>query len=393
MEGVSITLFERLQKLSQSGHSVLCLVSSYEQLEDIYPNWSNYVGSILDNVEIVPLPSQRWMGVERERNPLRSSIAIIDRALERFKPDIIQVEEPERLWTTMFSLPGLSYARHYRIPCIASYRTNFIDYLPDYIPEWAVDISKFAVLFLNKWIYNQYTNTLVGSKFMAARLKSWGINNINYARVIGSQSVSNPEKLRQTNFWQNSYGLSEVDDTVKILFLGRLSPDKNWEFNCQYLPQLKQQPITKKYSIILAGKGELEADLQQSTFARELSPIMLGEIPRDRILPLLANVDLHVTSSLKETFGRTVQESLSVGTPVLAPDCPWTRNLVTPDFDGVLYKAQDGRDFILKLTELIEGSDTRALLRANAYSSLERSSNQQDPASEWIEYLQNQIQK
>ncbi len=391
-EGVSITLWERLKKLSQLGHSALCLVSSYEELKDVYPNWSDYVGCILNNVEIVSLTSQQWMGVKRERNPIRNSVAIINKALERFQPDIIQIEEPDRLWTTMFTLPGLSYAKRSNIPCIASYRTNFIDYIPDYAPGWSVNISKLTVLLLTRWIYNQYSRTLVGSKFMAQRLQSWGISNVDYAQVIGSQLLPNPEKLRQPNFFQDVYGLQDVDCTVKILFLGRLSPDKNWEFNCKYLPILKRQRNIQKFTIMVAGKGELEDDLLKGSFAQELSPVMLGEVPCDRVLQLLANVDLHVTSSVKETFGRTVQESLSVGTPVLAPDCPWTRNLVTPNFDGVLYEAQNGKDFIQKLTELINQPDTRALLRTNAILSSQHQSIESDPASEWIKYLHNQLQ-
>lgn len=227
---------------------------------------------------------------------------------------------------------------------------------------------------------------------MAQRLQSWGISNVDYAQVIGSQLVPNPEKLRQPNFFQDVYGLQDVDCTVKILFLGRLSPDKNWEFNCKYLPRLKHQRNIQKFTIMVAGQGELEDDLLKSSFVQELSPVMLGEVPWDRVLQLLANVDLHVTSSVKETFRRTVQESLSVGTPVLAPDCPWTRNLVTPNFDGVLYEAQNGKDFIHKLTELINQPDTRALLRTNAILSSQHQSIESDPASEWIKYLHNQLQ-
>jgi glycosyltransferase involved in cell wall biosynthesis len=394
-EGVSISLLERLKKLSQLGHSALCLVSGYRELQHIYPNWSDYVGNILDNVEVVSLPSQQWMGVERERNPMRRSIPIIDRALKQFQPDIIQIEEPERLWTTMFTLPGLAYAKRHNIPAIASYRTNFIDYIPDYTPWWGVHVSQFAVLQLTKWIYNQYSSTLVGSKFIARRLESWGINNIDYARVIGSTSrldpakqFSNPTFGSSPNFWQQ-YELPEIDNTVKILFLGRLSPDKNWKFNCKYLPQLNCDRL-QKFSIIIAGQGELEADLQR-TLSQHLPVFMLGEISSDHVLELLANVDLHVTSSLKETFGRTVQESLSVGTPVLAPDCDWTRNLITNNFNGILYEAQNGEDFIVKLTQLIEGTNERNLLQHNALAN-SRQINSVDPASVWIEYLEHQIQ-
>ena len=78
-EGVSITLFERLQQLDRDGHSVLCFVSSYREVGYLYPH---------------------------------------------------------------------------NIPCIASYRTNFVDYLSDYTPWWATGMSKLLVRQLTRWVYN-----------------------------------------------------------------------------------------------------------------------------------------------------------------------------------------------------------------------------------------------
>ncbi|MEM9217065.1 MAG: glycosyltransferase [Cyanobacteria bacterium P01_F01_bin.150] len=389
-EGVSITLFERLKRLSKDGHSALCLVSSYADIGDIYPNWSDYIGAIFENVTVVPLPSKQWMGVKQERNPSRSSRAMMDEALEEFQPDIIQVEEPERLWTTVFALAGLSYARRHHIPCIASYRTNFIDYIQDYAPWWAVSIGKAALLQLTRWVYNQYSKTLVGSQFISQRLNAWGIKNIDYAPVIGSPLVPNPELMRCPNFFKDNYGL-DIDNTVKILLLGRLSPDKNWDFNLRYLPQLNHQLGMEKFTIIIAGQGELESAIRSHSFTQDLSPVMLGEVPHHRVSQLLANVDLHVTSSLKETFGRTVQESLYVGTPVVAPDCDWARNLIKPNVNGLLYTLQDGEDFIKKLTSLIKQPDTRAKLRQNSISVSSQLSIEQDPTYQWVEYLNNQV--
>ncbi|NES83260.1 MAG: glycosyltransferase family 1 protein [Moorea sp. SIO2B7] len=390
-DGVSITLFERLKKLYEEDHSALCFVSSYSELKYIYPNWSDYVGCIFENIEVVPLPSKQWMGVKQERNPTQNSISIINNALKKFQPDIIQVEEPERLWTTMFALPGLSYAKRHNIPCIASYRTNFIDYIQDYAPWWVVNLGKSALLLLTRWIYNQYAKTLVGSEFICQRLKSWGIKNVDYAPIIGASIIKNPEKMKWSQFFKDFYGLSRIDNTVKILFLGRLSPDKNWEFNCKYLPKLKEKLGIDKFTIIVAGRGELDDFILSNFLAQGLSPVMLGEVPHDQVSQLLANVDLHVTSSLKETFGRTVQESLYVGTPVVAPDCDWTRNIITPNVNGILYQPQDGQDFIEKLTRFINQPSDLAQLRAKTLSSHGKMLKKNDPASQWIQYLSEQI--
>lgn len=387
-DGVSITLFERLKKLSEANHSVLCFVSSYAEIANIYPNWSDYVGNIFPQVEVVALSSQEWMDVPQERNPIRKSLSVINEALKEFQPDIIEVEEPERLWTTLFTLPGLSYAKKHRIPYIGCYRTNFIDYIPDYVPSLFVGIAKSAATILTKWVYKQCSITLVGSQFIEQKLLSLGIKNIEYAKVIGPPIVANPEKLKNPNFFAELYDLPEVDQSVKILFLGRLSPDKNWDFSLKYLPRLQEQTLTNKFTLIVAGRGELEELIAASEFAKELPTVILGEVPHGQIPQLLTNVDLHVTASLKETFGRTVQESLYVGTPVLAPDCDWTRNLVQSDFNGILYDPENGIDFIEKLTTLINDSGDRQRLGQNALAS---QSSKNDPTYIWIDYLEKQV--
>ncbi|NJN73865.1 MAG: glycosyltransferase family 4 protein [Limnothrix sp. RL_2_0] len=387
-DGVSITLFERLKKLSEANHSVLCFVSSYAEIAQIYPNWRDYVGNIFPNVEVITLSSQEWMGVPQERNPLRKSLLVINEALEKFQPDIIEIEEPERLWTTLFVLPGLAYARNHQIPYIGCYRTNFIDYIPDYVPSLLVGIAKSAATLLTKWVYNQCSITLVGSQFIEQKLLSWGIKNVDYAKVIGPPVVTHPEKLKNPNFFAEFYDLPGVDQNVKILFLGRLSPDKNWDFSLKYLPRLREQTLTNKYTLIVAGRGELDELIANSEFVQELSTVILGEVPHERIPQLLTNVDLHVTASLKETFGRTVQESLYVGTPVLAPDCDWTRNLVESNFNGILYDSENGTDFIEKLTSLINNTGDRQKLGQNALSS---QSAKNDPTYIWIDYLEKRV--
>ena len=388
-DGVSITLYERLKKLSEEGHSVLCFVSSYAEVAHIYPDWPDYIGHIFPRVEVVALAaSKEWMGIKEEVNPRRQSLSILNEALVDFKPEIIQVEEPERLWTTLFTLPGLSYAKEQKIPYIGCYRTNFIDYIQDYAPAWQTGIGKLAAKLLTKWVYNQFSITLVGSRFIEQKLISWGIRNVDYANVIGPLVVRHPEKLKNSGFFAEFFNLPEVDETVKVLFLGSLTPQKNWEFICKYLRDLEAKSITKKFTILVAGRGELEASIRSSDFAQILPTVMLGEVPHEQIPRLLSNVDLHVTSALKETFGRTVQESLHVGTPVLAPDCEWARNLVQSDYNGVLYKAGDGTDFIDKLAALIENSGDRQLLGQNALSGQYAKN---DPTSNWLEYLQEKV--
>ncbi|MBV5259921.1 glycosyltransferase family 1 protein [Synechococcus moorigangaii CMS01] len=390
-DGVSITLFERLKALSAQGHQVLCLVSSYQEAAEIYPAWSRYVGNLFSNVTIVPLPSVAWLGIPQERNPKRSSLKRIEAELEQFQPDLIQIEEPERLWTTLLTLPGWHYAQTQNIPYIGCYRTNFVDYLQDYAPAWLVPAAKRIALGLTRRLYGKCSVTLVGSRFIAQRLKAWQLKNVVYMPVIGPPQIAQPHTLKQTDFFQQHYALPELDQRVKILFLGRLSPDKNWAFTLKYLPALRQKNITQDFTLLVAGRGELAEAIAQSKFAQSLPTVILGEVPHQQVPGLLANVDLHVTTSLKETFGRTVQESLYVGTPVLAPDCDWARNLVEPGVNGCLFQPDSGADFVEQLAQLINGKGDRQRLRDNIQAQNQARVEQPDPSQQWMRYLETQV--
>ncbi|BAW96920.1 glycosyl transferase, group 1 family protein [[Synechococcus] sp. NIES-970] len=390
-DGVSITLFERLKALSNRGHQVICFVSSYQEVADIYPRWSDYVGDLFENVTIVPLPSVAWLGIPQERNPKRGSLGLLEMTLGEFAPDLIQIEEPERVWTTLFTLPGWLYAQKKQIPYIGCYRTNFVDYLQDYAPVWLVYPAKLMAMVLTRRLYKKCSVTLVGSDFVAERLNQWRLPNVVCMPVIGPPQIANPQMLKQADFFQQHYGLSDLDQRVKVLFLGRLSPDKNWAFTLQYLSALRGQSLTQDFVLLIAGRGELAEAIAQSEFAQTLPTVMLGEVPHQQVPRLLANVDLHVTTSLKETFGRTVQESLYVGTPVLAPDCDWARNLIEPEVNGYLYSADSGEDFIEKLAQLIDSPGDRQLLQNNIQRYHQQRTAQPDPSQRWIDYLESQV--
>ena len=56
------------------------------------------MGNILPGVRVVNLASSSFLGIEYEPNVTRSSYQIVLEELEDFGPEIIHVDEPERLY-------------------------------------------------------------------------------------------------------------------------------------------------------------------------------------------------------------------------------------------------------------------------------------------------------
>ena len=166
IDGVTVSGLQRLTKLSQWGHDVIFFCPDYRSLEADYPNWRDYTGNILPGVKVINLPSASFVGLDCEPNVTKSSYRVVFEELKKFKPDIIHVDEPARLYVGFWRIAGLDYAKQASIPCISFFRTNFLDYLADYFlcPQPIFALVKFLLQKLIVWIYNSYDLTLLQVK-------------------------------------------------------------------------------------------------------------------------------------------------------------------------------------------------------------------------------------
>jgi hypothetical protein len=119
VDGVTVAQLHRLQRLSQWGHEVLLLCPDYQPIANIYPNWRDFTGEMFPQVQVVNLPSTPYLGIEFERNVSPKAYAQALQALEAFQPDIIHVDEAERLAHGFLKFAGVAYARRARIPCVS----------------------------------------------------------------------------------------------------------------------------------------------------------------------------------------------------------------------------------------------------------------------------------
>ena len=126
VDGVTISVLRRVERLSRWGHDVLLFCPDYRAVSSFYPNWGDYSGGILPGVRVVNLPSTRFVDQDFDRNVAPGSHRLVVRELERFRPDVIHVDEPERLFAGFLRIPGVGFARRTGTPCLSFYHTNFV---------------------------------------------------------------------------------------------------------------------------------------------------------------------------------------------------------------------------------------------------------------------------
>jgi glycosyltransferase involved in cell wall biosynthesis len=100
----------------------------------------------------------------------------------------------------------------------------------------------------------------------------------------------------------------EDGEPWEALVVGRLDYDKNVGF----LPLSARH--ARGFRWVVIGEGPLRATLQQAW----PDAVFTGQLPRHEVLGHMARAQVVVSASRVDTFGESLFEALSVGTPVLA---------------------------------------------------------------------------
>ncbi|MBW4514615.1 MAG: glycosyltransferase [Timaviella obliquedivisa GSE-PSE-MK23-08B] len=358
VDGVTVAQMNRLRWLSRWGHEVLLFCPDYQSIEKVYPNWREFTGQILPGVRIVNLASTPYMGIEFERNVSSKSYETVLRELVSFQPDVIHVDEPERLANGLLRFPGIKFAKKIGIPCVSFFHTNFVEYAEDFlkVPMPILRGLQFILRRLFAWVYNAYDVTLVGSQDAYEKVTQMGIRNGLRGNFLGVDLERFKGELQEQNFFEKQYGLENLAEKVKLVFVGRLTPDKGWKFAMNALEKMARQQDMSQIAILIAGEGEMRAEI-----AERLGKLahFLGRIPPDDIPALLANCDVLVTASEKETRGLTILEGFATRLPAIAPHAGGVTDSIQDGVNGFLFAPGNVDDFAKKLNHLINDSDLR----------------------------------
>jgi len=374
VDGVTVSGFHRLQKLSDWGHQVKLFCPDYSALASVYPNWQDYTGHILPNVEVIHLSSSAFMGLDFERNINWRARRPLKEALENFQPDIVHVDEPERLSVGLWQIPGIKYAQQANIPCVGFFRTNFIEYAEDYFnwPSPVLSVLKQLFTLLLRRVYNAYGTTLVTSPITHQKIIDLGITNTRYASLVGFDADHFSPALKRPGYFANAYGLPQVDQQVKLVFVGRLTPDKGWGFTFKALQDFFTRTNSDQVAVLIAGDGSMRAEIANALQALTPHVHLLGRVEPQQVPALLANSDIHVTTSEKEARGLTVLEAFASGIPVLAPRAGGVVENIVDGWNGFLYTPQSVADFANKLQQLAANPGLRQHMGERAQSSLDQ---------------------
>jgi glycosyltransferase involved in cell wall biosynthesis len=374
VDGVTVSGLRRVEKLSQWGHQVLLFCPDYSPIANIYSNWRDYSGNILPGVKVINLESTPFLDIDFERNVSRKSYQKLLQKLEEFQPDIIHVDEPERLFSGFLKRAGIDFARKHKIPCVGFFRTNFVEYADDFLPLPAPVLKLVKWLFVKflSWVYNSYDATLIHSTITQQKLINFGIKNTVFDNLNGFDPSKFNDRPPQPDFFAKKYGLPQVDRQVKLIFVGRLTPDKGWKFTIDAFDRVAKIMDINNIALIVAGDGEMYSQIKKELGRKTPHLHLLGRVSPEEIVELLINSDIYVTTSEKENRSLAIIEALAAGLPILAPRAGGIPQDVEEGKSGFLFVPQNPYDFAAKLKLLAEDSNLRKEMGAHGKEYIEK---------------------
>lgn len=286
--------------VSNSLNEIVNLIKYDVDLMILRPEEDKYSLKIQKNLKEVFFPFISFSFYKE----IKLGIPLIQRIYESFyafKPDIVHIitQGPLGFFTLLI-------AKHFKIPVIADYRTNFDEYLKFYNLEIFKELLK-------KYLYifhSQCDLNLVPTKETKIKLLQEGYKKVE----ILSRGI-NIELFHPNNYNENiRKKLNIKKNDIFVLYVGRIAPEKNLEFLCNIYKHLSKK--YKKLKLVMVGDGPIKEELEK----KYPEIIFVGKLTGKSLASFYATADIMVCPSKTETFGNVFYEAFASGLPIIGYD-------------------------------------------------------------------------
>ncbi len=240
------------------------------------------------------------------------------------------------------------------------YHTDF----PQYIRILTEDsfLESLAWKFMH-WFYGQLDTIFVNSEQYR---QSWIDRGIEPGKLKilprGLDTNLFTPGRSDPDFWKQ---FGSDGDGVRLLFVGRVSKEKDLDILVQAFRKLKAEKVPVQLSIV--GHGPYS-----DTLAKILpEACYTGYLNGTELAKAYASSDIFVFPSTTDTFGNVIIEAQAAGLPVIVSDVGGPRELVTDGVTGLITRALDVAGFTVAVRRLVEDEALRKEMSAAARRSVE----------------------
>lgn len=247
--------------------------------------------------------------------------------LDAFAPNIVHISAPD-----IIGHRAVSWARHRKIPVVASVHTRFDTYLNYYHLQALEPLARGIM----RRIYQRCDAILAPADSMAAVLHAQRMSrDISiWTRGVDREQF-NPG--RRDMDWRRSLGIE--DDELAIAFLGRIVMEKGLDVFSDAVDVLAERKV--RHRVVVIGEGPARGWFEN----RLPSALFVGHQVGNDLARALASTDVFFNPSITEAFGNVTLEAMACALPVVAAAATGTTTLVRNGENGVLVQPGDAEGF------------------------------------------------
>jgi glycosyltransferase involved in cell wall biosynthesis len=273
--------------------------------------------------------------------------------IREFPADVMEFQTPGPVASLC-----LFAAKIIGIKTLSHYRTDILTY-----SRLLVD-NKPGVWLINTWttFFTRLAGpVVVPSQAYKEKVEHMGVRPARIHQLPRGVDLENfhPDKAKK-GAWA-ALGLPE--DGIRLLYVGRVSREKNLELLAECVPGLfKARP---DLSLTLVGDGPFRTALQ-ARLSGHPRVRFTGVVQGERLSSLFASADIFVFPSLTDTFGNSVVEALASGVPCVTSDLGGPCEIVVDGECGLVFHHGREGDLSAKILDLAGDAERLRAFKAKA---------------------------
>jgi glycosyltransferase involved in cell wall biosynthesis len=225
-------------------------------------------------------------------------------------------------------LTAMAVARILHLRLWGTYHTALPQYA-DYLtqdPTIVQVIWKYII-----WFYNQMELVFVPSRSTADELEEKGVSADKLRIFPRGVDIERFHPAKRNGFLE---GRVQGRDVVKLLYVGRVSREKNLEVLVRVFQKLiqEQAPV----HLVVVGDGPYLKDMQEDLAGTPCT--FTGYLHGEELAAAYASCDLFIFPSTTDTFGNVVLEAQASGLPVIVTDAGGPQENVLDGKTGLIVR-------------------------------------------------------
>ncbi len=356
--GSSFQLYNMCGHFSNMGHHVLLLCPDYSLEKEIYPTYGDYLGEIFPNVTVKPVPSQKNTLRPDKIKFLESSLWDLEAVIGDFIPEVIHVDDPDRIYgLALYGMDktfayrdriAIDYAGRHGIPAAAYYQTNYPEFSRQVKPEHVISPYMQDKNRVYHEVYEGYDMVLCSGRDAGKHLLLHGIENVICGKFLGVNEAvfeSNAENM----------GIRE-SESIKILYAGRFDGGKDIRIVLELFREAAKQ--NERAELYLAGSGSPRTiEWVKAACEKDRSIKYLGLLSQNELVEVYNSVDIYFSPHASDTFGLSVIEAMYRGLPVIVSNKGGPVDFVRHRGNGYVCKSRE--EYVLALNALCGDKELR----------------------------------